>query len=156
MPRGGAPWNHVTELASGAALVASYARPVVSDEPIGAAPAAARGRRDNLPERFRAAALLTRMTGMYATFHYEGGLQARIPEGPELASFEAWREAWTLVPGPVQPGSFRASGDDKGARYEAATGDSLWILVLQGGEAPKGASLVRRWEGSALFRSPVR
>ncbi len=156
MPRGGAPWEHVTALASGAALVASYARPVVSDEPIGAARVAARGRRDNAPERFRAAALVTRMTGMHATFHYEGGLQARIPEGPELASFEAWREAWTLLPGIVDAGSFRAVAGDKGARYEVTRADGTWILTVEGAEPPQGATLVKRWGGSALFRSPAR
>ena len=154
MPRGGAPWEHVTELAAGAALVASYAKPVVSDEPIGAARVAARGRRDNAPERFRAAALLTRMTGMYATFHYEGGLQGRVPDGPELAAFEAWREAWTLLPGSVDPRSFRAVAGEQGARFEVTGADSTWILIVQDAPPPQGAILVKRWEGSALFRRP--
>ena len=152
-PRGGGPWEHVTALAAGAAMVASYARPVVSDEPIGAAAAASRGRRDNAPERFRAAALLTRMTGMHATFHYEGGLQARIPEGAELASFDAWREAWTLLPGPVTAGTFRAVPSGKGMLFEAQSGGETWTLAVRAGDPPREAVLVKRWDGSALFRS---
>lgn len=92
MPRGQDGWDHVLALAEGRELVEKYGKPVVSDEPIAAAATFDPGRRDNSPERFRAAAILTRMTGMHATFHYEGGLQARVPEGLELDAFKAWRE----------------------------------------------------------------
>ena len=92
MPRGDQPWDHVKALASGRGLVEKYQRPVVSDEPIGAAAVYQRGRRDNAPERFREAAKATRSAGMYATFHYEGGLHARIPDGVERACFTAWLE----------------------------------------------------------------
>src|SRR5690606_21845649 len=54
-PRGSG-WEHVRGLAAGAALVQQFRVPVVSDEPIGAAPMAVRGRRDDSAERFRAAA----------------------------------------------------------------------------------------------------
>ena len=79
-----------------------YGRPVVSDEPIGAAREAVPGRRDNSPAQFRAAAKATRAAGMYGTFHYEGGLQARIPEGVELACFNAWMDG-LLAPGGNAP-----------------------------------------------------
>jgi hypothetical protein len=92
MPRGS---DHVRALARGRALVRQYGRPVVSDEPIGAAARRDPGRRDNSPARFGAAAKATRDAGMYATFHYEGGLQARIPTGIELACFNAWMTALT-------------------------------------------------------------
>lgn len=132
-PRGGDdPWNHVRELADGAALVARYGRPVVSDEPIGVAPEASRGRRDNSPERLRAAALLTRMTGMHATFHYEGGLQARVPEGVELACFEAWAEAWTDLPDEIEQGRFREAAPGV---FETRLGETVWTLVIEGGRA---------------------
>ena len=153
MPRGGAPWNHVVELAAGAALVSSYQRPVVSDEPIGVAAKAARGRRDNSPERVRAAALLTRMSGMHATFHYEAGLQGRIPEGIERECFDAWMEAWTLLPKGIEGGTFRSLDAATGAAFEARLGDASWVLTIDGAEPPSGAALVRRWNESALFRS---
>ena len=92
MPRGEKAGDHVRALDAGAALVRKYGRPVVSDEPIGAAAKAVAGRRDNSPARFRAAAKATRAAGMYGTFHYEGGLHARIPRGVELACFNAWVE----------------------------------------------------------------
>lgn len=155
MPRGGAPWNHVVALAAGAALVSSYQRPVVSDEPIGVAAEAARGRRDNSPERMRAAALLTRMTGMHATFHYEAGLQGRIPEGIEGECFDAWREAWTLLPERIGRGSFQVLALTQGAAFETRIGAEAWVLTIDGGEPPAGATLVRRWSESALFRSEV-
>lgn len=90
-------WGHVLGLRAGARLVAELGKPVVSDEPIGAAAAYQEGSRDNLPSRFAAAAALTRLTGMGATFHYEGGLQARIPGGREAACFDAWRQGLDLI-----------------------------------------------------------
>ncbi len=118
-----------------------WKKPVVSDEPIGAGPALQPGRRDNLPARFRAAALLTRLVGMGATFHYEGGIQATIPAGAELACFNAWNEAWALLPAGVeQSGVFRISGaagsvvanyDRKRLLgvYERTDGSKGWILA---------------------------
>jgi hypothetical protein len=86
-PRGS---DHVRTLAQGAALIRQFKKPVISDEPIGAADVAVPGRRDNSPERFRAAARATRRAGMGATFHYEGGLQAKRPSKIELACLNAW------------------------------------------------------------------
>jgi hypothetical protein len=61
-PRGGGAegWQHVLQLAEGAALIDRWKKPVVSDEPIGAAAAAIPGRRDDSPARFAAAGALTR------------------------------------------------------------------------------------------------
>jgi hypothetical protein len=95
-------WAHVWALAEGAELRRRAAKPVISDEPIGASSVREPGRRDNAPERFRAAALLTRLAGLGATFHYEGGLDARIPTGRELECFQAWQEAWSLLPADVE------------------------------------------------------
>jgi hypothetical protein len=153
MPRGGGdPWDHVRELAAGASLVVRYGRPVVSDEPIGAAPAAIPGRRDDSPERFRAAALLTRMTGMHATFHYEGGLQAAVPQGAELRAFEAWREAWTLLPDDIERGTFDAVDAARGTTFETRLDGEVWALTIQGSSPGEGFALVSRWPQSALWR----
>ena len=80
-------------------------KPVVSDEPIGAGPESFPGRRDNEPSRFAAAAL-TRLAGMAATFHYEGGLQAKIPSGREAACLAAWRSGLALLDGLPLDGEF--------------------------------------------------
>jgi hypothetical protein len=74
----------------GAALLQRYGKPVIADEPMGAADAAIPGKRDNRPERFRAAADAARASGLGATFHYEGGLQARRPTPTEAACLRAW------------------------------------------------------------------
>ncbi len=98
-------------LAHGAQLLARWKKPVVSDEPIGSGATFQPGRRDDAPARFRAAALLTRLAGLGATFHYEAGLQARVPEGHELECFNAWNEAWTLLPADAERhGTFRVGG----------------------------------------------
>jgi hypothetical protein len=80
------------QIARGAALVAKFRKPVVNDEPMGAADTAVAGRRDNVPERFRQAAIASRKAGLGATFHYEGGLQAKLPTPKELACLDAWLE----------------------------------------------------------------
>jgi hypothetical protein len=80
----------VAALDAGARLLARFKKPVVSDEPIGAAETRVPGRRESDPDVFRHMARTSKQLGLGATFHYEGGLQARIPVGRELACFEAW------------------------------------------------------------------
>jgi hypothetical protein len=135
-------WGHVLAIAQGADFVRRWNKPVVSDEPIGAGPRYEPGRRDDMPSRFRAAALVTRLAGLGATFHYEGGLQATIPAGRELECFNAWNEAWRLLPTDVESsGTFRRAGDagaavagfrpDKAlAVFERQRGTAAWIVVI--------------------------
>jgi len=145
-------WEHVLELAEGAGLLSRWKKPVVSDEPIGAGSEYEPGRRDNSPARFRAAALMTRLAGLGATFHYEGGLQAVLPTGRQLECFDAWNEAWTLLPEDIdQHGGFRKSGGPEAilSSFDAARAigaferigkDRGWVLVL----GPPGAALTLR------------
>ncbi len=135
-------WGHVLALAQGPELVQRWNKPVVSDEPIGAGPIYQPGRRDDSPARFRAAALLTRLTGLGATFHYEGGLQAAVPTGRELECFNAWNEAWTLLPSDVErSGTFHRAGkagaavvefrSDKAlAVFERQRGSTAWVVAI--------------------------
>jgi hypothetical protein len=159
-PRG---WGHVLAIAEGAAMVERWKKPVISDEPIGAAAKAIPGRRDSSPTRFRAAALLTRLAGLGATFHYEGGLNARIPTGQELACFNAWRQAWTLLPPGIEHrGTFRRAGapgsvvtkysvDAAAAVYERHASDEGWILAV-GVSAEPRVQLVPGWRITASRR----
>jgi hypothetical protein len=78
------------EIAAGAALVTRFKKPVVNDEPIGAADQAIPGRRDNDPENFRQAGAATRRAGLGATFHYDGGIQTRALTKIEMACLDAW------------------------------------------------------------------
>jgi hypothetical protein len=139
-------WGHVLAVAAGAELVRKWAKPVIGDEPIGAGPKYEPGRRDDQPARFRAGALLTRLAGLGATFHYASGLQASIPRGRELECFNAWNEAWTLLPTGIETqGTFAVAGnpraivrdyDRQGAYgvFERVAGDRGWILAIGPGE----------------------
>ena len=134
-------WGHVLALAEGAVLPVRWRKPVISDEPIGAGEAYQPGRRDNDPRRFAAAAVLTRLAGLGATFHYEGGLHARVPSGRELACFAAWSSGLDAIPTMPAGGEFRAAGGlsaiarVSGARglfgrvYDAET----WVVVIDPG-----------------------
>ena len=77
-------------LDEGKRLLAQFGKPLVADEPIGAADAPIPGRRDNAPARFRAAGARLKALGIGATFHYDGGMHARLPTRIELACLDAW------------------------------------------------------------------
>jgi hypothetical protein len=164
-PRSGerTAWGHVLALAKGAALVKSWNKPVINDESIGAAATAIPGRRDNDPDRFRAAALLSRMAGLGATFHYEQGLQAKIPTGLEARCFDAWNEAWTLLPANVeidgafheagQPGSAVAAFDRTAAAavFERQQGTMVHVLVIDAPQLPR-ITWSKGWRRTSLKR----
>lgn len=84
--------NWHTEIAKGADLVRRFKKPVVSDEPIGAADKPEPGRRDNDPARFRAAGVAARRAGIGSTFHYDGGIQTRPLTAIEMNCLDAWLE----------------------------------------------------------------
>ena len=86
-PRGSG-W--VRQVEDGVQLLRKFRKPVINDEPIGAADVAVPGRRDNDPARFRAAATAMRRAGIGATFHYDGGIQARPPTRVETACLDGW------------------------------------------------------------------
>lgn len=135
-------WGHVLALADGVKLVADWRTPVISDEPMGAAGAMIPGRRDSEPARFGAAAALTRLAGLEATFHYEGGLQARIPEGREAAALTEWTAALDLLGDLPEGGSFLtgpglsgvAKVQDARAAFGREVGSTLWVVVIDPGE----------------------
>lgn len=77
-------------LREGRALLERFRKPVVADEPMGAADRAIPNRRDADPDRFRTAARICRTLGLGATFHYEGGLRAARPSTIEAACLRAW------------------------------------------------------------------
>lgn len=168
-------WGHVLAIAEGEAIGDTWKKPVVSDEPIGAGERFEPGRRDNSPARFRAAALLTRLAGLGATFHYEGGLRGRIPAGRELACFQAWNSAWTLLPLDIErQGMFRRAGEPGASVvafppdralgvFERQTETEAWVLVVNprpGFSAVWGdgwrISRVRRFEGAWIITARKR
>jgi hypothetical protein len=98
-----------TQVAEGAALLKRFGKPVINDEPIGAADAAVAGRRDNNPAHFRAAAESMRRAGIGATFHYEGGIRTRLPTKGELACLDAWLAGFSVSRTAVSAESFAES-----------------------------------------------
>jgi hypothetical protein len=158
---GGTAWGHVLALANGAALIKRWHKPVVSDEPIGAAPVSIPGRRDSDPDRFRGAALLSRMAGLGATFHYDQGLQGKIPTGQELRCFDAWNEAWTLLPADIelkgafhqagQPGAAVAAFDRAAAAavFERQSGTTAHVLVIGAAHEP-GITWSSGWRRTSI------
>ena len=148
-------WGHVLALAEGAALLREWGKPLVSDEPIGAASALVSGRRDNAPGRFAAAAALTRLAGLQATFHYEGGLQGRIPAGTELECFTAWAagldwmkdlpDGGTFLPSEELPRYAHLEGHR--AAFGRVFDDTLWIV----GVDPTGAASAKPADGWQLL-----
>jgi hypothetical protein len=136
-------WGHVVALADGAALLTKWQKPIVSDEPVGAAETLDPGRRDNDPRRFAAAAATTTLAGLGATFHYEAGLQARIPSGRELECFQAWSKGLDAVAGLPPGGRFLTDGDlvsvadVSGARavFGRLHDREVWVVLVDPGEA---------------------
>ena len=145
-------WQHVLDLAEGVARMAKWGKPTVSDEPIGAGPAAIPGRRDNQPGRFGAAAAVTRLAGLGATFHYDGGLQARIPSGVELECFSAWSAALDLLRDLPEGGRFIDGSELSkvatilNARGAMARdyGDEVWLLTV-GSRENASVSWAGKW-----------
>lgn len=164
-------WEHVLIVAGGAELIHRFGKPVVSDEPIGAGDRLEQGRRDNAPERFRAEALVTRLAGLGATFHYNGGVQAARPSPTELACLDAWLEGLQTVPREVgTTGTFRrADATDPIIAFDAgraaavfvrATDTNAWILGvgIQGDaqlrtRAPWRQLTLQEWAGVQLIQS---
>jgi hypothetical protein len=138
VPRGSGAWDHVLEVATRAEWVSRLKKPIVSDEPIGAGPEFDAGRRDNEPSRFAAAAALTRLVGMDPTFHYDGGLQARIPGPQEAACLEAWRRGLSLLDDAPASGQFISGealseiADVNGSRgsFARLSGDRAMLLLI--------------------------
>ena len=126
-------------------------KPVVSDEPIGAGPDDLPGRRDNEPSRFAAAAALTRLAGMAATFHYEGGLQAKIPSGREAACLAAWQTGLALLDNVPLEGEF-VEGDQTRSLLEvkargvfARTSGERAVILLIEPASPAALKLAAGW-----------
>jgi hypothetical protein len=132
-------WGHVLALSEGAAMVRRWNKPVINDEPIGAAADYVEGRRDNVPERFGAAAALGRFIGLGATFHYESGLQARLPGELEAACLDAWMQGLALVRDLPPDGHMRDADAVSGiaavtgarAAFASTAGQTAAILLIE-------------------------
>jgi hypothetical protein len=164
-------WAHILIVAGGADLIRRFGKPVVSDEPIGAGDRLEQGRRDNAPERFRAQALVSRLAGLGATFHYNGGVQSARPTATELACLDAWTDGLDALPRDAGVrGTFRrADANDPlvtfdpgqvAAVFVRATDVNAWVLAVgvQGNprlqpRAPWRQQTVKEWPGVQLIQA---
>jgi hypothetical protein len=104
---------------------------------------------------------LTRLAGMEATFHYEGGLYSRIPTGPEAESLTAWKAGLELVGAPRHEGEFLqpdavnriAKIDSPGRAYARVTSDRATILIVNPGDAPS-VTLQPKWKEASRKAIP--
>jgi hypothetical protein len=157
-------WGHVRDLRIGVELLRKAGKPVVNDEPIGAGQTFQPGRRDDRPERFRAHALLAGLIGLYSTFHYEGGLHAKLPSGRELESFRAWREGTDVAgDGPRGIPQIMPLGRDapavaelpaRGGAYAVVDGDRAWVLVYGDGAGATEIKWLKGWAPDREKRWP--
>jgi hypothetical protein len=88
--------RHVRELGD---ISSKFAKPVVSDEPIGADETDRPGSRVADPAKHFGLSIVPRIADLAGTtFHYEGGLRYDVPMNNQLACFLAWRFGATLIP----------------------------------------------------------
>jgi hypothetical protein len=126
-------WRSVVRMRVAEALGARTGKPVVDDEPIGAADADAPGRRDADTGTWFARGLLARLLEIGATFHYEGGLQGRVPSGREAACFHAWRRGLdALPPGLEDRVAVRQPGSDGAALRGFDASRAAGLFLAQG------------------------
>lgn len=156
-------WRHVRQMKVAASLGAATGKPVVDDEPIGAAERDQPGRRDIDPGRWLAKGVLARLLGLGATFHYEDGLHARIPTGRQGTCFAAWRHGLEVVPADLEERTDAIEPGAPGAALSAFdTNGALDVVLRQGsGEAWAAAIGVRgdpgiRWATDWRMTKTVR
>ena len=137
--RSGDRWNRVARMRGLTSLSRTVGKPVIDNEPIGAAEREARDRRDALPAAFFAQGALSRMLEVGSTFHCEDCLLARVPGPTQQRAAEAFIAGTRIVPDEttVTPhlvgtdGSPVASADaDHASVFTAVAGPKAWVLVL--------------------------
>jgi hypothetical protein len=124
-----------------AALSAATGKFVVDNEPIGAAEAPHRDRRDSAPEAFFAQGAMSRLLDVGSTFHCEDCLPARVPGPVQRRCADAFIEGRRIIPDAISPAIADAPPAGAPATlvdgavghvFSAIAGDRAWSLVLSG------------------------
>ncbi len=139
LDRGGDPWAMVSRVRVLAGLSTAVRKPVVSDEPIGAAERREPGRRLADPAVFFAMGALGRIFGVGTTFHCEDCLQARVPGRVQQECADAFIKGTTLVPDDVSP-AFHDARAPGSPVADAAVGRGV-VQVYSGVAGARGWTL---------------
>ena len=161
--RSGDRWTRIARMRSLAALSTATGKFVVDNEPIGAAEAPDRGRRDSAPEAFFAQGVMSRLLNVGATFHCEDCLPARVPGPVQRQCADAFIEGRGLIPPEVNPelvdsgtaGAPATLADGaQGQIFQAASGDRAWSVIL-GERNGAGIRWSRGWSaGKRIAQRP--
>jgi hypothetical protein len=98
LDRGRDKWNQVRRVRELAVLGDTTRKPVVNNEPIGAAESSQPGRRESDPAFFFCMGALNRVFEVAGVFHSEAGLNATLPGPVQQACAEAFVEGSRIVP----------------------------------------------------------
>jgi hypothetical protein len=152
LPRSGDRWARVARIRDLEALSAATGKFVVDNEPIGAAEAPERDRRDSAPEAFFAQGAVSRIAEVGSTFHCQDCLRAEVPGPVQQRCADAFVKGRSTVPEGVTvrfadgastplPVSVDA-GQDRSV-FSGIAGDRSWTVRL--GDAAGQRAL--RWRG---------
>ena len=98
LDRGRDKWNQVRRVRELAVLGDTTRKPVVNNEPIGAAESSQAGRRESDPAFFFCMGALNRVFEVGGVFHSEAGLNGALPGPVQQACAEAFVEGSRIVP----------------------------------------------------------
>jgi hypothetical protein len=136
--RSGDRWARVARARDLATLAEKTGKFVVDNEPIGAAEAPERSRRDSAPEAFFAQGVVSRILEVGATFHCEDCLRATVPGPVQRQCADAFVEGRQVVPASVHLTTVSAGDLAAPARsatapervFSGIAGDRAWVLLL--------------------------
>ena len=165
LDRGRDKWNQVRRVRELAALSESTGKPVLNNEPIGAADVSQPGRREADPAFFFCMGALNRLFEVGGVFHSEAGLQGVLPGPGQQACAEAFVAGSRVIPtddrlvfrnaGWADSPVVRARFDDTVVRaYTGLAGAGAWT-VLVGLRGDPGLELRDPWRiGRRLAERP--
>jgi hypothetical protein len=161
--RSGSRWTRVARVRELERLSKATGKFVVDDEPIGAAEADVRNRRDADPAVFFAQGILSRVFELGSTFHCEDCLLARVPGPNQQRCAEAFIEGTALVPDDAvleyvpagakgSPIGMRGLGQESRYAFAGISGDHGWVVLI-GVSGPDALEWTNGWRATARVAS---
>jgi hypothetical protein len=165
LDRGRDKWNQVRRVRELAVLGDTTRKPVVNNEPIGAAESSQPGRRESDPAFFFCMGALNRVFEVGGVFHSEAGLNAVLPGPAQQSCADAFVEGSRIVPSEdrlvfknatwADSPVVKARFDDTIIRAYTGIGGSAAWTVLVGLSGDPGLELRSPWRiGRRLAQRP--